>query len=284
MSRLVFLFACLLCPALLWAQLHVVASFSILKDMIEQVGGADVVVESIVGPNADAHVFEPTPKTAQMIAQADLIVVNGLGFEGWLDRLIAANKKTVPICVASRGLAPLKMDGTWDPHIWHDVQQMPLYVETLMQSLQAADPAHAQDYARRGKAYQQKLQDLHLWVQAQFKNIPSAQRKIITAHDGFQYFGQRYQIKFMAPQGLSTSSEPSMKEMAALAQQIKVEGIQVLFLENMAPGHLIQQLSRDLGVKVGEVIFSDALSEKNQVADTYEKMIRYNVRAFLSTF
>lgn len=284
-ATLCFIWACFFCsPTLLLAKLSVVVSFSILQDLTQEVAGDLAQVETLVGPNSDAHVFEPTPRHAQKVAQADLILMNGLGFETWMTRLIEGAGAKAPVHVASQGLEPLMQNGVPDPHIWHDVAQMPLYVQNIAKALGEVDPAHQDQYKARAKAYVVRLKALHDWVRAQWDQVPEARRKVITAHDAFGYMGRRYHVIFMAPQGLSTLSEPSAKEMKALVGQIRKEGVARIYMENMASAHLIQQLAQETGVQVGEVLYSDALSEKNDAGNSYENVIRHNMKALMAGF
>jgi zinc/manganese transport system substrate-binding protein len=258
------------------APLSVVASFSILADLVTAVGGARVQVKALVGPNQDLHEFEPRPSDAMAIGAADLFFVNGLGIEGWAIRLSQATHARRPPVVASRGVkARGNADGT-DPHAWQDVGNAIIYVANIRDALAAADPAGAADYRAAAGAYIAQLRTLDAEVRATFAAIPRAQRRVVTTHDALGYYGAAYGIDFHAPQGFSTENEPSAKALAGLIAQVKREHIRALFLENVGPDVLLATVSRETGVHIGGQLFSDALSPPDGPAATYVAMIRHN--------
>ena len=259
-------------------KLKVVTTFTILGDMVRNVGREHVALTTLVGPNADAHVYEPTPADARALAQADLVVVNGLGFEGWIDRLVKASGYKGPVVVASEGVAPLTVEGNRpDPHAWQDLANGRLDVANIARALVAADPAHAEDYRRRAEAYDRELAALDRDIRGRLDAFPADRRKVITSHDAFQYFGRAYGIDFRAPVGLSTESEPSAGEVAALVRQMRDEGIHALFVENITDPRLVEQLAREAGAVIGGTLYSDSLSGPTGPAPTYLDMFRHNV-------
>ncbi len=282
----------LVTPATGWATgpVKVVATVSILGDMVHQVGDAAVEVTTLVGPGNDAHVYQPTPADAKALAAADLVVVNGLGLEGWLDRLIQASGTKAPIIVASRGVQPQTMqDGdtekpklVTDPHAWQNPANGRIYVGNLAEALANTDPAHAAGYRQRAQAYSQELAALDGWVRQQIDQVPAAKRKIITTHDAFGYFGKAYGVTFLAPEGISTDSEPTAAGLGRLAKQIKKEQIRALFIESMTDPRLMQTLARESGAVVGGTVYSDSPSPPGGPADSYVKMFRHNVAAFVA--
>ncbi|PKU22629.1 metal ABC transporter substrate-binding protein [Telmatospirillum siberiense] len=273
------------------APLKVVATFSIIGDLVKTVGGDGVSLTTLVAPGGDAHVYEPTPQDAKTIAGADLVVVNGLGMEGWIDRLIAASGYHGKILVASDGIAPQTMveeeDGAkdgkrvTDPHAWQNLANGRIYVRNIAKALAEADPAGATGYAERAGKLDGEIAALDAWVRRQMAEIPSAKRKIITSHDAFGYFGAAYGVTFLAPVGLSTESEPTAAGLGQLTRQIKKEGIKALFIESMSDPRLIRQLARESGAVVGGTLYSDTLSKEGGPADTYLKMFRNNVPAMV---
>jgi zinc/manganese transport system substrate-binding protein len=290
--------ACLLvlglaAPAVAQQQkLQSIASFSILADIVAQVGGDRVDVHTLVPAMADTHVFQPTPRDARAVAGADVLVANGLNFEPWLDRLVAASGFKGRRIEASDGIAPLALrsghdhghkhdHGTKgridDPHLWHDLIRMQAYIGNIATGLAAADPAHVNHYRARGAAYATELRDLDAWAAAEIDNIPQAQRKVITQHDAFGYLAARYRIAFMAPQGVTTQAEASAEAVGRLVRQIKRENVQALFFENIANPRLIDQIAREAKVKVGGRLYSDALSPPGGEADSFVKMYRLNI-------
>lgn len=259
-------------------KLNVVATFTILGDMVRNVGREHVALTTLVGPDADAHVYEPTPADARALARADLVVVNGLGFEGWIDRLIAVSGYRGPVAVASEGVAALTVEGNQpDPHAWQDPANGRLNVANIAAALAAADPAHADHYRRRSRAYDRELAALDMAIRGRLDAFPADRRKVITSHDAFQYFGRAYGIDFRAPVGLSTESEPSAGELAALVRQMKDEGIHALFVENITDPRLVEQLAREAGAVIGGRLYSDSLSGPGGPAPTYLDMFRHNV-------
>ncbi len=260
----------------------VMASFSILGDLVRAVGGERVAVTTLVGPNEDAHVFEPKPAHARALLQSRLLVVNGLGFEPWADKLARSAQYQGTTAVASQGVKGRTLRDEnghteTDPHAWQDPNNGVRYVRNIAAALGRLDPAGAALYQRNSEAYVQQLLALDAWAQAQFAALPPAKRKVITSHDAFGYFAAHYGLQFSAPQGMSTDAEPSAKAVARLIRQIKRENIHAVFLENMGNPKLMEQLSKDAGVELGASLYADALSAPGQPGATYLQMLRYNV-------
>ncbi|MDD3030047.1 MAG: metal ABC transporter substrate-binding protein [Alphaproteobacteria bacterium] len=270
------------------APLHVVATFSILGDLVKQIGGESVAVETIVGPGEDAHMYRPTPQDSARLAKADLVVINGLGFEGWMDRLVSGSGYKGPVVVACRGIAPRSFGPhrhggeprAFDPHAWQDVSNVRLYVKNIATALADAKPRHATAFAAHARSYDKRLAALDAWIKKEMAAVPTDRRKIITSHDAFEYFGQAYGVTFLAPQGISTEIEPSPARIAALLSQIKKEKVHRVFFETLASPTLIRRLAEDAHVDVGEPIYSDALSPPNGPAPTYIDMMRLNATRF----
>jgi zinc/manganese transport system substrate-binding protein len=276
----------LLCrPAFAADKLPVVASFSILGDIVAQVGGDRVSVSALVGPDADAHVFQPSPADAKTVAHASLIVVNGLGFEGWMDRLIANANYKGTVVIASQGVAARHLPGEdrnrIDPHAWQDPSNVAQYVRNIADALSRRDPAGAALYQANATRYLQALNEVDTWAAAQFEKIPKKKRIVITSHDAFGYFGAHYGIRFLAPQGISTESEASAMDVARLTRQIKLSRIRAVYMENMTNPALIEQLAHETGVMLGAPLYADALSRSGGPASSYLKMVRYNVEQLL---
>lgn len=265
-------------------KLPVMASFSILGDLVKVVGGDRVSVTTLAGPDQDGHAFEPTPLDAKNLLQTRLLVVNGLGFDPWAQKLAKAAGYRGASVVASQGIAPRGLPAEaghshaeTDPHAWQDPTHVIRYVDNIAAALSQADPAGATDYQRRSQAYAQELQALDAWARAQFSGLAPSQRKVITSHDAFGYFGAHYRIHFLAPQGLSTEAEPSARQVARLIQQIRREKIRAVFVENMSNPRLLAQLSRDAGVTPGPPLYVDALSSPGGPAGSYLALMRHNV-------
>ncbi|WP_439597431.1 metal ABC transporter solute-binding protein, Zn/Mn family [Falsiroseomonas sp.] len=277
----------------------VVASFSILGDMVAQIAGDAVRLRTIAGPNVDAHSFAPRPSDAQALREAALVVRNGLGFDGWMDRMLRAAGYRGAVVTATEGLTPRMMDGhahnhdhggagrrqnhsvgprqVPDPHAWQDLRFGIHYARGIATALAAAAPAQAAAIQAGAAAYVARLEALDAWVRAQVASVPEARRKVVTSHDAFGYFGAAYGVTFLAPQGISTEAEPSAADVARLIRQIRAEGISAVFLENMGNPATLERLAREAGVTVQGRLYADALSEPGGPAPSYEAMFRHNL-------
>ena len=269
-------------PASAQERLKIVASFSILGDFVRNVGGDRVSVTTLVGPDSDAHVYSPTPADAKKIADAKLIFINGLGFEGWLPRLVKSAGGKATVVTATSGITPLKLGSDADPHAWQSVANAKIYVSNIRDALAAADPAAAQDFRGNAEAYLAKLDALDREVREAIAKIPEARRKLITNHDAFGYFATAYGLAFIAPVGVSTESEPSARDIAAIITQIKTGKIPAVFLENVSDPRLIRRISAETGARVGGTLYSDSLTGEKGDVPTYIDMVRHNIKALTS--
>ena len=270
--------AMLAAPSVAFAQsgkIEVVASFSILADLVRQVGGERVNVRSIVPANTDAHVYEPKPADIAAVGRAKLVVINGLGFEAWADRIVRAANFSGERLVASRGVRALSVRGQTDPHAWQDAANVKTYIANIRDALSKVDPAGAASYASRAASYSAQLDRLDAEIRGALARVPQANRKVVTSHDAFHYFGDAYDVVFLAPQGVSTEAQPSAKDVATLIRQIKEERIRAVFVENMTNGRVVQQIASETGVKVGGTLYADALGG---AASSYIAMMRHNAR------
>jgi zinc/manganese transport system substrate-binding protein len=271
--------------------LPVTASFSILADMVRQVGGEHVAVTALVGPDGDAHSYAPTPADARALAAARVVVVNGLGFEGWMTRLVRSSGTRAKVITASTGVTPLKAQeahghghshghshGANDPHAWQSVANARLYVKAIAGGLSEAAPAQAEAFARNAAAYDATLAALDAEIRAAIGAIPRAQRRLLTTHDAFRYFAEAYEVDVLAVRGVSADSEPSARQIAALIRQIRQGNVKALFMENISDPRTIQRISAETGAKIGGKLYSDALSEAGGPAATYVDMMRHNAR------
>jgi zinc/manganese transport system substrate-binding protein len=280
-----------------------VASFSILGDMVKQVGGERVEVVTLVPPDSDAHVFSPTPADAKTLAGAQLFFVNGLGFEGWMERLEKSSGFKGKLVVASTGVAPRTMieeeghehgaaeedheehangehhdeEEVTDPHAWQDLANGKLYVANIRDGLIAADPAGKAVYEANANTYLAALAAEEAAVKAALGKLPPERKRIITSHDAFGYFGAAYGLEIIAPEGVSTESEASAQDVAKIIRQIKAEKIPAVFIENITDHRLLDQIARETGAKIGGTLYSDALSAPDGPAPTYLDMFRHNV-------
>jgi zinc/manganese transport system substrate-binding protein len=263
-------------------KLKVVASISIIGDLVKSVGGDRVDVTMLVGPNSDAHVFSPTPSDAKTLGAAKAVFINGMGLEGWITRLIAAAGTKAKPVVVSAGITPRQAEEgghhTVDPHAWQSVANVKIYVTNVRNGLKKADPAGEAAYDANAKAYLGKLDELEREVRETIGKIPADRRKIITTHDAFGYFGQAYGVQFIAPLGVSADSEPSARDVAKIIAQVKRQKIPAVFMENISDPRMMQQIARETGAKIGGTLYSDALSDAGRPAATYLDMMRSNVR------
>ena len=264
--------------------LPVVASFSILGDLVQVVGGERVKVTTLVGPDADAHAFEPKPAHAKAILQSRLFVINGLNFEPWAQKLARSANYKGQILVASQGIKVRKLPldqghqhAEADPHGWQDPSNVVVYVKNIAKSLASLDPAGARSYQNNSELYIKELESLDQFTKDQLAPLSVKQRQVITSHDAFGYFAARYQIRFLAPQGINADVEPSAKEVAQLIRQIKRDKIKAVFVENMSNPKLLAQITQDTGITLGPKLYVDALSGPNEPGSTYLKMMHHNV-------
>jgi zinc/manganese transport system substrate-binding protein len=267
-----------------WAQqpLKVVASFSILGDFVKNVGGERVDVTTLVGPDSDVHVYAPAPDDARKIANARLLVVNGLGLEGWLPRLLQAAGGRALMVTATRGIAPLRLGSDADPHAWQSVANAKVYVANIRDALAATDPADADYFRKRTEDYLATLDALDREVRQAIMRIPENRRKVISTHDAFGYFASAYGIEFIAPLGVSTESDASARDIAGIIEQIRAEKIPAVFLERISDPRLMRRLSAETGAKVGGTLYSDSLTDEKGDAPTYIDMVRHNIKALTS--
>ncbi|SLN73757.1 Manganese ABC transporter substrate-binding lipoprotein precursor [Roseovarius albus] len=269
-------------PALAGEDLKIVASFSILGDMVEQVVGDHAEVTTIVGPDADAHVYQPSVADAKAVAEADIVFVNGLGFETWSDTLIAESGTEASVHVATKGVKEVKVEGEVDPHAWNSLLNGIVYVQNVADVMAEADPDHADVYAKNAEAYIAELKALDTETREKLAELPADRRTVVTAHDAFGYLADAYGMTFLAPVGIDTEAEPSAKDLAVLIEQLKKDGAAALFVENITSPALINQIADETGIAIGGRLFSDALSERGGPATSYLAMFQHNLGALLT--
>jgi zinc/manganese transport system substrate-binding protein len=269
-------------PAHAQARLDVVASFSILGDFARNVGGERVNVTTLVGPDGDVHVYTPAPADAKKIADAKLVIINGLGLEGWLPRLVQSSGGKTAIVAATNGIAPLKIGGDADPHAWQSVANARIYVANIRDALVAADPAGAGTYRANAQTYLAKLDALDREVRQAMTRIPQPRRKVISTHDSFGYFAAAYGVEFIAPLGVSTEAEASARDIAGIITQIRTTKIPAVFLENISDPRLMRRISTETGARIGGTLYSDSLTGEKGDAPTYIDMVRHNIKALTS--
>ena len=267
-------------------RIKAVATFSILGDLVRQVGGERVEITTLVGPNGDAHVYSPTPADGRRLADARIVFTNGLGFEGWIDRLVKSSGTKALKVEAATGVKPLAADehghghGGPDPHAWQSIANAKIYAANIRDALIMADPEGKAAYEGQAAAYLARLDEVEAEAKSLAAKIPPERRKIITSHDAFRYFEAAYGIDFVSPQGVSTEAEASAKDVGRIIQQIRREKIAAVFVENVSDARLMERIAKETGARIGERVYSDALSEASGPAGTYIDMMRHNIRAF----
>ena len=292
-------------PTASWAEqpIPVVATFSILGDMVERIGGEHIALTTLVGPEGDAHVYQPTPKAARSVAEADLLFMNGLEFEGWLERLAEAASFDGAMVVATTGVSPIAFEehedddhdehaghdehdehdehaghdhGTFDPHAWQSLDNAVIYANNIAAGLAQADPANASEYYTNRAAFVAEIVALKSDIDAMMAALPADKRTVVTPHDAFGYFAEAYNLTFKAPQGMSTESEVSAADVAALITQIRRESISAVFIESITDNRMMEQIANETGATIGGTLYSDALSGETGPASTYLDMMRHN--------
>ncbi|QQO24807.1 zinc ABC transporter substrate-binding protein [Bradyrhizobium diazoefficiens] len=263
-------------------RINVVASFSILGDFVRNVGGDRINLTTLVGPDSDVHVYTPAPADAKRIADAKLVIVNGFGLEGWLPRLVQSAGSKATVVTASAGITPLKSGAAVDPHAWQSVPNAKIYVTDIAKALAAAAPDDADFFRAQEKAYLEKLETLDREVREAVAKIPPERRKVISTHDAFGYFSAEYGIQFIAPLGVSTETEPSARDIAAIIGQIKAQKTPAVFLENISDDRLIRRIAAETGARIGGTLISDGLTVEKGPAPTYIDMVRHNIKALTS--
>ena len=262
-------------------KMKIVASFSILGDMVEQVIGKHASVTTIVGPDADAHIYQPSVADARSVADADVIFVNGLGFETWSDTLITKSGTKATVHVATDGITPVLVDGEVDPHAWNSLLNGIVYVTNIADVLKQKLPEHTNDIDANTSAYIAKLNALDAETKAALAELGDDKRTVVTAHDAFGYLADAYGMNFLAPVGIDSEAEPSAQELAQLIAQLKKDGAAALFVENITSPALVQQISDETGLEIGGRLFSDALSERGGPATSYLAMFEHNLSTLL---
>ena len=289
----------------------VVATFSIIGNMVERIGGKYVTVKTLVGADGDTHVFTPSPADARAVSEAKILITNGLGFEGWLDRLIDASDFEGTQLVATKGIEPIGFGegdghhddhdehgdeekhhddhgedeghhghdhGAFDPHAWQSLKNAIAYVDNITTTLAQADPGNATTFFQNRASYVAEIKALNTEITSMLSVLPEGRRIVVTSHDAFQYFGRDYGLTFLAPQGFSTDSEASAKDVSILIKQMREKGISAVFVENISDDRLLSQIARETGAKIGGTLYPGALSGPNGPAPTYLKMMRHNAK------
>jgi zinc/manganese transport system substrate-binding protein len=268
--------------------LKVVVSFTILADVVQNVGGDQLEVRSLVPPNGDPHQFEPSPNDARALRDADIVFISGEGFERWFDRLAGASGYRGSVVVASEGvrLREQQRGGqlSIDPHVWNSPGNVLIWLENIEKALISVDPDNATAYHANADHYGREIESLDRYAHARIDPVPRAARKLLTSHQAFGYLGRDYDITILAPAGLSTESEASASQVAALIDQIKKEDIRIYFIQNSNDPRLVRQIASATDAQPGGKLYAEALSTADGPASTYVKMFRYNLDEIVASF
>jgi zinc/manganese transport system substrate-binding protein len=267
----------------------VVATFSVLGDMIARIAGDRVQLTTIVGGDGDCELYQPTAADARAVAQAQLFVMNDLNprFEPWAETLMKQAGFRGTKLVASQGVNVIIDDRPrsgvkgqqYDQHAWHDPTNALVYVANIAEGLARIDPSNAAFYRNRAEAYTGEIRALDSWARSELAAVPSAKRRVITSHDGFEYLARAYDIEMTPARGKVNDADPSAEDIARLIQQIRTTKVKAIFIENMNDPRLIERVAREAGATIGGTLYSDSLSKPGGEADTYLKMVRHNVSA-----
>ncbi len=257
----------------------VLATASIFSDMAKNIATDEIEVESIVPIGSDPHLYEPTPNDVKAVSAADLILVNGLGFEGWLKKLIDNSGTSAKIVVITNGIEAiqnLSYKNTADPHAWMNVQNGLIYIKNIKNALIELDPTGKLEYEFNYGIYKQQLETLDDYVVQKISEIPEHKRVLITSHDAFQYYGRRYRITLEPVLGVSTEAEVQTADIRRIISVIRKNEIPTVFIETTVNPKLLQQIAMDNNVSIGGSLFSDSIGDLNSPAPSYYDMIKYN--------
>lgn len=271
------------------ARIDVVATFSILADLIHSACGDRAKTRQLLGATGDAHTYQGNPRDAQLVSRAGLLVSNGLGLEPWLPRLLEAAQFRGLHVVASDGISPIVRSGgpysgvpVLDPHGWQDVSGARRYLANIVAGLVSCDASNASYYRERAAAFDERLAALDTWIRGEIERVPRPKRRVIVDHDAFEYFSRAYGVEFLSARGVIPESEPSGRKMAALVTLVRAQQVRAVFLEYLGNAGLIRQIAEESGAVVGPELYTDALSPPDGPAPTYEAMMRHNVTALVA--
>lgn len=274
-------------------RLNVIASFSIIGDFARAVGGDRINLRTLVGPDGDAHIYEPKPADAIAMAKADVILVNGLQFEGFISRLIKASETSAPVIETTQGAHILRdpsgghyhyysgkavfHEAPFDPHAWQSVANAKVYVANIANAFCAQDNAGCEVYRANAQSYQAQLDQLDADIQRTIAAIPQHKRTFVIGHNAFRYFEQAYGLHFLSPKSVSTEAEASAADVAGTVREIRAQHAAAVFAENISNPRLVEQIAAAAGLKVAGVLYSDALSAPEGPAANYIALMRHNL-------
>ncbi len=259
--------------------LKIVATATIMADMTKNIVGDQSVVHCIVPAGADPHVYDPTPADAKLIADADLIIQNGLTFEGWLSELISNSGTKAKVITLTEGvdvIGSLDYTNSNDPHAWMNAANALVYIKNIKDALVEINPKNEEVYNFNYGVYKQQIEQLDNYILKEIQKIPENRRILITSHDAFQYYGKKYGIRLEAIQGTSTEAEAQTSDIIRLTKTIKENNIPAVFIESTINPKLLKGLAKENDIVVGGELFADSLGDEESEAATYLDMLRYN--------
>ena len=263
----------------------VASTASMIWDMAKNIGGDHFDHQMIVPIGGDPHIYEPTPRDARLVAKADLILKNGLTFEGWINSLIENSGTKAPVVTVTDGLAALTSltykDAT-DPHAWMDAMKGEFYLRNIRDALISILPEHKEEITKNYESYSRKLSELDEYIENEIKKIPEAQRILITSHDAFQYYGRRYGLNLQAIQGVSTDAEVLTADVRRVNKVIRESGVPAVFVETTINPKMLNRIAKDNDIVVGGSLFSDSIGDEKSAAPTYLEMLRYNTNTIVA--
>jgi ABC-type Zn uptake system ZnuABC Zn-binding protein ZnuA len=256
-----------------------------MADMAKNIGGDFIEVKSIVPIGGDPHIYDATPEDAKLAETADLVLVNGLTFEGWLSELIENSGSEAPVHTITNGIdaiASLTYQNATDPHAWMDPILGQIYIKNILSALIELLPQYEEELVFNYNVYKQQIEDLHIYCTQRIAEIPESQRILITSHDAFQYYGRRYGLRLEAIMGTSTDAEVQTSDIRRISDIISERQIPAVFIESTINPKLLQQIADDNGAVVGGQLYSDSLSDENGPAPTYIKMLEHNTNVIVN--
>lgn len=263
----------------------VASTASMIWDMARNIGGDHFDHQMIVPIGGDPHLYEPTPSDARLVANADLILKNGLTFEGWINSLIENSGTKAPVITVTEGLpalTSLTYKGAADPHAWMDAGKGEFYLRNIRDALIELSPEHKEEITENYENYSRQLSDLDEYIEQEIKKIPEAQRILITSHDAFQYYGRRYGLNLQAIQGVSTDAEVQTADIRRVNKVIRESGVPAVFVESTINPKMLNRIAKDNDIVVGGSLFSDSIGDEKSAAPTYLEMLRYNTNTIVA--
>lgn len=258
---------------------NILASASMWADMAQVIGGTLIDVDMIVPIGSDPHLYEPTPTDISKVKHADLILINGLTFESWLIKLInnsADENKIILLSKNIKAITSAEHQGATDPHAWMDASNGLAYATEIYKALAKLDPLHDREYEFNFNIYKKELESLDQYIKEKFSIIPREKRVLITSHDAFRYFGNRYDIELHALLGISTDADVSSVDFISINKLIKERSIPAIFIESTINPKIMLGIQSENNVAIGGKLFADSLGDENSEASTYIKMLKHN--------